>query len=128
MPIAVVERPAQPWPASGRTYAPRRESDRCVEAIDHFFEVVAQDVQNRGFPTGMVEEIHGMMIESCHETAWSAESLACYAGATSVSEAGSCFEAMTPEQRADFDERFSEIRKRHRSMSSSSSSSSPPSP
>jgi len=124
--VAAVERPAQPWPASGRTYAPRREIDRCAESIDHFFEMVATDVQTRVIPAGMVEELHGVMIESCHETGWSDESLACYAAATSTSDAGNCFQAMTAEQRADFDGRFSEIRKRYRSGPPPSASS--PSP
>jgi hypothetical protein len=117
----VEERPAQRWPASGRAHAQRRELDRCAQAINHFFEVVAQDVQSQGFSNAMAEEIQGTMIESCRDTAWSVESLACYEEASSVSQAGNCFQAMTPEQREDFDKRFTEIRQRQRSMSPSAS-------
>lgn len=112
-PSVARERPAQAWPASGRTHAVRAERDRCGEAIDRFFEVVTSDIQlRRGFSAGMIEEFQAAMLESCRETTWSAESLACYEEASSVSEAGGCFQAMTAEQREDFDRRFSEIRRR----------------
>ena len=120
-PPVVEERPAQRWPASGRAHAQRRELDGCAQAVNHFFEAVAQDVQNKGFSNTMAEEIQGAMIESCRETAWSVESLACYEEASSVSQAGNCFQAMTAEQRADFDKRFTEIRQRQRNKSQSSS-------
>lgn len=110
------ERPPPEWAARGRMHAPRREQDRCTQVIGRFFELAAQDMQGKGFSGGMLEEIETAMIDSCKETAWSVESLACYEGAGTLSDAGNCFQAMPAEQREDFDRRFREIRQQHRAL------------
>ncbi len=78
------------------------------------FDLARQDGMSSGSTPAIFDDFQASAIESCHETGWSAESLGCYADTTSISQVRECYEAMTTEQREDFERRFMQLQSKHR--------------
>ena len=112
--IAQRQQSREPWPGSARGTLRRPTEDRCARVITHVFALFRQDALANGISGAMLDEIEESSIESCHETAWSDESLDCYEGTALSSKSRDCYRSMTEEQREDFERRFTDIRIRHR--------------
>jgi hypothetical protein len=103
-------------PAPSSTFRPRRVVDACDRTIADLADKLRPQLGNSGLSEETIAELSDAARESCRETEWSAELLACYDHIADASEISKCQDLMTQEQNDDLSRRMMDVISRSSSL------------
>jgi hypothetical protein len=96
-----------PAPSSASRMRPVKSG--CQRTIDGMADKLRPEFLKTGIPESTVDELISAATESCRDTEWSGELLACYDSINDVSELNNCQKLMTTEQSDDISRRMMEV-------------------
>lgn len=96
-------------PAPSSAFRARPVKSGCQRTVDGMADKLRPEFLKTGIPESTVDELITAAIESCRETDWSGELLACYDAINDVSELNNCQKLMTTEQSDDISRRMMEV-------------------
>jgi hypothetical protein len=106
-PSTVAQGSEPPAPSSAFRVRPIKSS--CQRTIDGMADKLRPEFLKTGIPESTVDELIASAIESCRETEWSGELLACYDAINDVAELNTCQKLMSTEQSDDISRRMMEV-------------------
>lgn len=96
-------------PAPSSAFRVRPVKSGCQRTIEGMGDKLRPEFLKTGIPESTVDELITSAVESCRETEWSADLLACYDAINDVTELNNCQKLMTTEQSDDISRRMMEV-------------------
>ena len=96
-------------PAPSSAFRPRHTTNACSRTIAEMADKLRPELAKAGLGEATVTELIDAVVESCRETEWSAELLACYDGAIDATDLDKCQNLMTSEQSQDVSRRMMDV-------------------